>query len=196
MKSEFFPALKVFLFLTLLTGGVYPLLATGIAQTGFPNQANGSLVEIDGKAVGSSLIAQKFERPWHFWSRPSASDYQTLPSGASNLGPTSQDLKTKIEERRKLGLTHDLLFSSGSGLDPHISPEAAFEQVPRIIGALPVRPENRDAATQSVTALVRENTEDRQWGVFGASRVNVLRLNLSLEDWIKREGLKPSLEKK
>lgn len=169
------PCVRLFLFFTLLTGGLYPLVMTGIGQAFFSVQANGSLIIREGKVLGSELIAQKFEGRGRFWPRPSAIDYQPLPSGGSNLGPTSQSLKTKIEDRRKQGLSHDLLYASASGLDPHISVEAALAQVPRIAEAL-------QASTQDIEALVRAQTEDRQLGFLGEQRVNVLLLNLALSE--------------
>src|ERR1700720_4312463 len=118
-------SIRVYLVITLLTGVIYPLTVTGVAQLLFPKQANGSRIIENGKLVGSDLIAQKFESPRYFWPRPSSADYATVPSGASNKGPTSVDLKKSIAERReKFGADAavDLLTASASGLDPHISP--------------------------------------------------------------------------
>lgn len=169
-------ALRLFLLLTLLTGVAYPVAVTVVARLVFPNQASGSLVFRDGQPVGSTLLAQKFESPRYFWPRPSASDYATVPSGASNLGPTSEVLKKAIAERRsKFGADApvEMLTASGSGLDPHISPQAAAQQIARV-----ARVRKLDPAR--VTALVTENTELPQWGIFGEPRVNVLTLNLRL----------------
>ena len=170
-------ALRLFLLLTLITGVAYPVAVTVLGQSLFPKQAKGSLVVQNGKHVGSALLAQKFERADYFWPRPSASDYGTLPSGASNLGPTSAALKRVIEERReKYGVDApvDMLTASGSGLDPHITPQAAAHQVQRVAAA-------RQLDVLEVSALVTKNTEAPQWGVFGEPRVNVLALNLALD---------------
>ena len=172
-------AMRLFLFFTLLTGGAYPLLMTGFGQSLFPIQANGSLIEQDGKRVGSALIAQKFEKDIHFWPRPSAVDYNPLPSGGSNLGPTSQDLKTKIEERKKLNLTEDLRFASASGLDPHISLRSALAQAPRVAAALQV-------PIRELNQLIHNKLEGRQFGFLGEPRINVLMLNLALDERMKR----------
>lgn len=182
MREQIGPAIRVFIFLTFLTGGVYPLLITGIAQIGFSKQANGSLLMRNGKVIGSELIAQKFENQKHFWARPSTADYNPLPSGGSNLGPTSQDLKSKTEERKKLGLQGELLFASASGLDPHISPESARRQLPRILNALSLNPSQRDAISLKATILIDAYTENRQHYIFGESRVNVLKLNLAWDE--------------
>jgi K+-transporting ATPase ATPase C chain len=170
-------SLRIYLVLTLLTGIIYPLAMTGVAQLLFPKQANGSRIIENGKVVGSDLIAQKFESPRYFWPRPSSADYATVPSGASNKGPTSADLKKSIDERRaKFGndAPVDLLTASGSGLDPHISPEAARSQVTRVAAA-------RNMSIQKISALVDQTIEPPQLGVLGEPRVNVLKLNLALD---------------
>ena len=170
-------ALRLFLLLTLLTGVAYPVAVTVAARLVFPNQARGSIVNRDGKPVGSALLAQKFESTRYFWPRPSASDYATVPSGASNLGPTSAALQKAIAERRsKFGADAqgEMLTASGSGLDPHISPQAAAQQIARVAEARKL-----DAAR--VAAVVAENTEPPQWGIFGEPRVNILALNLRLD---------------
>ncbi|MEI6350285.1 MAG: potassium-transporting ATPase subunit KdpC [Verrucomicrobiota bacterium] len=170
-------ALRLLLLLTLLTGVAYPVAVTVAARLLFPKQASGSVVSRDGKAVGSALLAQKFENPRYLWPRPSASDYATVPSGASNLGPTSEALKKSIAERRaKFGADApvEMLTASGSGLDPHISPQAAAQQIARVAAARKL-----DAAR--VSAIVTECTQPPQWGVFGEPRVNVLALNLRLD---------------
>ena len=139
--------------------------------------ASGSVISRDGQAVGSALLAQKFESDLYFWPRPSAGDYATVPSGASNLGPTSEALKKAIAERRaKFGADapEGMLSASGSGLDPHISPEAAMQQINRVAKARNLNPER-------VGALVKAAIEAPQWGVFGEPRVNVLALNLRLD---------------
>jgi K+-transporting ATPase ATPase C chain len=170
-------SLRIYIFLTLLTGIIYPLAMTGIAQLLFPKQANGSRIVENEKLIGSDLIAQKFEASQYFWPRPSAGDYATIASGASNKGPTSADLKKSIDERReKFGndAPVDLLTASGSGLDPHISPEAARLQISRVANA-------RNMSIQKVAALVDETIEPPQFGFLGEPRVNVLRLNRALD---------------
>jgi K+-transporting ATPase ATPase C chain len=168
---------RIYIVLTLLTGIIYPLAMTGVAQLLFPGQANGSRIIERDKLVGSDLIVQKFESPRYFWPRPSAADYATVASGASNKGPTSADLKKSIDERRERFAKDapvDLLTASGSGLDPHISPEAARSQIPRVAAA-------RNAPTDKITALVDQMTEAPQFGFLGEPRVNVLRLNRALD---------------
>lgn len=170
-------SLRIFLVLTLLTGIIYPLAMTGVAQILFPRQANGSRIVEHGKLVGSDLIAQKFENPKYFWPRPSAADYATVASGASNKGPTAADLRKSIDERReKFGADApvDLLTASGSGLDPHISPEAARLQIAHVAAA-------RNMPTEKISALVDQTIESPQFGFLGEPRVNVLRLNRLLD---------------
>jgi potassium-transporting ATPase KdpC subunit len=172
-----FQSLRIYLVLTLLTGIVYPLAMTGVAQLFFPNQANGSRIIDQNKLVGSDLLAQKFESPKYFWPRPSAADFATLPSGASNKGPTSADLKKSIDERRKQfgdDAPVDLLTASASGLDPHISPEAARLQIQRVATA-------RNMSIQKISALVDQTVEEPQFGFLGEPRVNVLKLNRALD---------------
>jgi potassium-transporting ATPase KdpC subunit len=171
-------SLRIYLVLTLLTGILYPLAITGMAQFLFSKRANGSAVKVGGRLVGSELLAQKFESPRYFWPRPSAADFATLPSGASNKGPTSADLKKSINERRaKFGSDApvDLLTASGSGLDPDISPEGAHSQIRRIATA-------RGIAPEWLEKLVEDAIEPPQLGFLGEPRVNVLRLNLALDD--------------
>jgi K+-transporting ATPase ATPase C chain len=170
-------SLRIYIVLTLLTGIFYPLAMTGIAQLLFPKQANGSKIVENGKVIGSDLLAQKFESPRYFWPRPSTADYATVASGASNKGPTSADLKKSIDERQaKFGndAPVDLLTASGSGLDPHISPEAARSQIQRVAKA-------RKMSIQQISALVDQATEQPQFGFLGEPRVNVLRLNQTLD---------------
>jgi K+-transporting ATPase ATPase C chain len=170
-------SLRIYIILTLLTGIIYPLAMTGIAQLLFPKQANGSRITEQNKLVGSDLIAQKFERSTYFWPRPSSADYATVPSGASNKGPTAADLKKSIEDRlQKFGANApvDLLTASGSGLDPHISPEAARLQIPRVATA-------REISAERLMALVDQTIEQPQFGFLGEPRVNVLELNLALD---------------
>jgi K+-transporting ATPase ATPase C chain len=170
-------SLRIYIVLTLLTGIIYPLAITGVAQLLFPRQANGSRILAQEKLVGSDLIAQKFESPRYFWPRPSAADYATVASGASNKGPTAADLKKSIDERRQKCGAHapvDLLTASGSGLDPHISPEAALSQIPRVAAA-------RHIPVDKIFSLVGKIAEAPQLGFLGEPRVNVLRLNRALD---------------
>lgn len=171
--------------LTVLTGVVYPLVVTVIAQTAFKNQANGSLLEKNGEVVGSGWIAQPFTGDRYFWPRPSAGAYATVPSGASNFGPTSQKFHDAVATNaatfraaNKLPadapVPADMVFTSGSGLDPHISPEAARLQVERVATA-------RSMSKARVAALVERFIEPPQWGFLGQARVNVLKLNLALD---------------
>jgi potassium-transporting ATPase KdpC subunit len=170
-------SLRIYIVLTLLTGILYPLAMTGIAQFLFPKQANGSRIVENGKLIGSDLLVQKFESPRYFWPRPSSADYATVPSGASNKGPTSADLKKSIDERRaRFGndAPVDLLTASGSGLDPHISPEATHLQISRVAAA-------RNMSIQQISTLVDQATEAPQFGFLGEPRVNVVRLNQALD---------------
>jgi K+-transporting ATPase ATPase C chain len=175
---------------TLVTGVLYPLAITVIAQLAFPDKANGSLVERDGKLVGSALMAQQFTGAKYFWPRPSAATYGTGTSGlnagsGSNLGPTSSQLQTNVRANAKaLREAHklpadapvpaDLVFASASGVDPHISPAAARFQVARVAAA-------RGMPEDKVGALVEQYVESPQWGFLGEARVNVLLLNLALD---------------
>ncbi len=180
------PAILMFITLTVICGLIYPLVVTGIAQAVFPNKANGSFVaDKSGTTIGSSLIGQPFSDPKYFWPRPSATpDFAYNPSGSSgsNSGPTNPDyLKTvadRVKTLRDTGLTGtvpaDLVQASASGLDPHISPEAAKVQIPRVAKA-------RGMTEQAVRKLVDAHTEDRQLGFLGETRVNVLELNLKLD---------------
>jgi potassium-transporting ATPase KdpC subunit len=171
-------SLRIYIVLTLLTGIICPLAMTGIAQILFPEQANGSRIVKNEKLIGSDLIAQKFESPKYFWPRPSAADYATVASGASNKGPTSADLKKAIDERReKFGndAPVDLLTASGSGLGPHISPEAARSQISRVAAA-------RNISIEKASEIVDQTIESSQFGFLGEPRVNVLRLNRALDE--------------
>jgi potassium-transporting ATPase KdpC subunit len=173
--------------MTVLLGILYPLGVTGIAAVTFPREATGSLIERDGKALGSALIGQPFSDPKYFWTRPSATapmSYNGAASSGSNLGPLNPALadavKARIETLRqadpenKVPVPADLVTASGSGLDPHISPAAAEYQVARVAKA-------RGLAPDRVRNLVADHTEDRQLGFLGEPRVNVLRLNLALD---------------
>lgn len=180
------PAVVLLLLMTLLLGIIYPLVVTGIGQLVFPRQANGSLVRSGETVVGSSLIGQAAGDPGYFWPRPSATDYGTLPSSPSNLGPTSDTLAELVREREAdfraaNGLADDadvpveMLFASGSGLDPHISPDAARLQVARVAVARGLDP-------AVIAGLVDEQVERPQLGILGRPRVNVLLLNMALDE--------------
>ena len=166
-------SIRSYLAFTVLLGILYPVAMTGLAKVLFPHQAQGSLIEKDGKIVGSALIAQKFQSEKYFWSRPSAVDYNPLPSGGSNLGPTSENLKKSLEGK-DLNQPQDLLFASGSGLDPHISPEAAAYQVERVAKA-------RQMPAHRIQELVAQFTQERELNLLGERRVSVLELNLVLD---------------
>lgn len=173
MTKFWLPALRLFLALTLLTGVIYPLAVTAFAHVFFPHLAGGSLVERDGHVVGSALIAQKFTSDRYFHPRPSAVDFNPLPSGGSNLGPTSKTLKERVNGAAP-GTPADLVFASGSGLDPHVSSEGALFQAVRVARA-------RGLTEESVRELVRHHVEEPDLSVFGERRVNVLLLNLALD---------------
>lgn len=189
MLSVLRPAATLLALFTLVTGVAYPLAVTGVAQAIFPAQANGSLVEVNGRVVGSSLMGQPFDDPRYFWGRPSAtgpSPYNASASTGSNLGPTNPALATAVRERvaalraadpdqASIPIPVDLVTASGSGLDPHVSPAAALYQVHRVARVRSV-PEDR------VRALVEAHVEVRTLGVLGEPRVNVLRLNLALDE--------------
>lgn len=188
------PAIRFKLFMTLLLGLIYPFTMTGISQVVFPSQANGDFLTRGGQVVGSRLISQKFEKAEYFWPRPSGVDYNPLPSGGTNQGQASADLKRAVDERRaKLKASHpdqageppqDLLFASASGLDPHISPSAAQYQLRRVAKA-------RSITTEQVQKLVDEASEGRQMGVLGEPMVNVLALNMALD---KAQGIEAAPE--
>jgi potassium-transporting ATPase KdpC subunit len=182
------PALVILALLTLLTGIAYPLAVTAVAQVAFPWQANGSLVSVDGRVVGSALIGQANADARYFWPRPSAIDYNPLPSGGSNWGPTSAALQKAAADRAAqlratyhlaadVPLPPDLIFASGSGLDPHISPEAARLQIDRVAQARQFTTAQRAA----LAALVEQSIEPPQAGLWGQPRVNVLLLNLAVD---------------
>jgi len=186
MLAQLWPALRMTLVLTVLTGMLYPALVTGIAKAIFPRRANGSLIELNGKIAGSELIGQKFTRPEYFQDRPSGAGdgYDAANSGATNLGPTNQKLVERIKadadkfRRENPGFSGpipaDLLTSSGSGLDPHISPASAYAQAARVAKA-------RGVAEDQIRKLVASAIEPRQLAFLGEPRVNVLEINLALD---------------
>ncbi|QDK37597.1 potassium-transporting ATPase subunit KdpC [Bdellovibrio sp. NC01] len=169
--------LRIFIALSLLTGLAYPFLMTGVGEAIFKRQVNGSLLERDGQVVGSELLAQKFTKKTYFWSRSSASDYSGTSASASNQAVANETLLKAVAERKAQGLSHDMLYASGSGLDPHISPEAALDQVDRISVERKLSASQRDV----VLKLIKDYTEGRQWGFLGEPRVNVLKLNAALD---------------
>ena len=187
MKSIVRPMLALFIALMVLTGVAYPLVVTGIAQAVFPHQAAGSLIEQDGKVVGSELIGQQFDAPQYFWGRLSATSpmpYNPGASSGSNLGPTNPALIANVQGRldalkaadatNKAPVPVDLVTASGSGLDPAITPEAAEFQIARVAKARNLQPD-------VVRNLVTEFTDGRQFGILGEPVVNVLKLNLALD---------------
>lgn len=184
MKTQIRPAIAIFVLLTVITGVLYPLAVTGIAQALFPHQANGSLIMIDGRIRGSALIGQQFDNPKYFWGRPSAAGYNAAASSGSNYGPMNPSLEEAVRTRittlkaadpeTRQPIPVDLVTTSASGLDPHISVAAALYQVPRVAAA-------RGLGEADVRSLVDQYTEDRQFGVLGEPRLNVLHLNLALD---------------
>lgn len=186
MWRQMLPGLRMTLVMTVLTGLIYPGVVTGLCQLIFPNQANGSLVLKDGKIIGSTLIGQNFTRPEYFQPRPSAAGngYDATASSGSNLGPTSQKLVDRVRASAEKfhkdnpdftgTIPADLLTASGSGLDPHLSPESADAQVDRVAQA-------RGTSPQNVRTLIAQLTEARDLGFLGEPRVNVLRLNQALD---------------
>ena len=193
MKSQIRPALVTLLFFSILVGLIYPLVVTGFAQVAFPLQANGSLILKDGNAVGSKLIGQSFDDPEYFWGRLSATgtfpynafDAENLTgSSGSNYGPLNQALLDAVQARvnalkavdpaNTAPVPVDLVTASGSGLDPHISVAAALYQVSRVA-------KDRGMSQDAVRTLVNQYTEERQFGLLGEPRVNVVRLNLALD---------------
>jgi|WetSurMetagenome_2_1015567.scaffolds.fasta_scaffold14033_2 potassium-transporting ATPase KdpC subunit len=182
--KNLFSALRLLLIMTVLTGIVYPLIITGIGQIVFSRQANGSIITVDGKIIGSELVGQKFVSNRYFWSRPSAIDYNPMPSGATNFGPTSAALRDAVQERREqfrnLGgsaVPADMLFASASGIDPHISLEAARLQINRIANARGFRAKQKEKIAELVEGFI----ERPQVSIFGEPRVNVLLLNVALD---------------
>ena len=187
MRAQLRPAIIMLVLLTVITGLLYPLAVTGLAQVLFPQQANGSLIVKDGKPIGSALIGQPFDDPKYVWGRLSATSpfpYNAAASSGSNLGPTNPALITEVQGRidalkaadpsNTQPIPVDLVTSSGSGLDPNLSPAAAMYQVPRVARV-------RGLSEDQIRQLVNQFTEDRQFGLLGEPRVNVLKLNLALD---------------
>jgi potassium-transporting ATPase KdpC subunit len=188
MFASLRPAITLLALFTLITGIVYPLAVTAAAQAAFPVQANGSLIEQNGRVLGSRLIAQPFDQERYFWGRPSATSpgpNNASASTGSNVGPTNPALSTAVNERvaalraaspgqGATAIPVDLVTSSGSGLDPHVSPAAALFQVQRVALA-------RGLSEDRVRSLVEEHTEPRSFGIWGEPRVNILLLNMALD---------------
>lgn len=179
-------AIKLFLIMSVITGIFYPLLITALGQAIFPKKANGSIIRVDGKTIGSELLGQKFTSDQYFWPRPSAIDYNPLPSGGSNLGPTSAVLRDSVLARKESlekansgsgQAPIDLLFASGSGLDPDISPEAARFQIDRVAAGRGLDNEGK----KKLIELVEKHIKRPDFGIFGEPRINVLLLNLALD---------------
>jgi K+-transporting ATPase ATPase C chain len=188
MKTLIRPVLVLFILMTVITGVIYPIVVTAIGHAAFAAQANGSLLVRNGKLAGSALIGQQFDAPTYFWGRLSATTpqpYNAQNSGGSNLGPTNpalaDEIKGRLDALKAAGndmsqpVPVDLVTSSGSGLDPEISPAAAAYQAARVAKA-------RGLPVDQVTDLITSNTSGRQFGIFGEARVNVLKLNLALDD--------------
>ncbi len=188
IREQIRPTVVSFILLSLITGVAYPLLVTGVAQTFFKHQANGSLIFKDGKAVGSSLIAQPFDDPKYFWSRPSATSpsYNGAASSGSNYGPLHADFLKAVAERvqalKAIDPTNtapvpvDLVTASGSGLDPHISLAGARYQVPRIARV-------RGISEDVIKTIIEKNTQGRFLGLIGEPVVSVLKMNLELDNY-------------
>ncbi len=187
IKEQIRPAIVMTLLLCVITGFIYPGVVTGLAQAFFRHQANGSLVEVNGRVVGSALIGQPFTQPYYFHPRPSAagSGYDAANSGGTNRGPTDAKLADTLiagaidsavrnDHVVKGNIPSDMVTASGSGLDPHISPANAHLQVPRVAAA-------RGRTPDELHRLVDAHTEARQFGLFGEPRVNVLLLNIALD---------------
>jgi K+-transporting ATPase ATPase C chain len=188
--KEIKTAMLMLIAFTLICGGIYPAVVTGIASVAFPTQAGGSfMTDKNGKEIGSALIGQPFSAPQYFWPRPSATldfGYNPTGSGGSNAGPTNPDYLKTVGERvktlRNIGVTGsipaDMVQASASGLDPHISPESALLQLPRVAKA-------RGLSEMRLRNLVNKHSEERQYGFLGAPRINVLVLNLDLDKLVQ-----------
>lgn len=198
LKNQIRPAIVLTLLLCVITGFAYPGIVTGVSQLLFPKQANGSLVLVDGRVVGSALIGQQFTKPYYFHSRPSAAGagYDGTSSAGTNKGPTDTKLADTLiagavaaaiadEGAVKGAIPTDMVTSSASGLDPHISPANAFLQVKRVARA-------RGVDSAAVRALVDRHVEGRQFGFFGEARVNVLLLNVAIDSAFARKTTAPA----
>lgn len=192
IKMHLLPAFALLMALTIITGAIYPLLFTAVAQTLFPRQANGSIITKNGEVIGSELIGQPFRDPAHFRGRPSATPgqpYNAASSSGSNLGPTNpalaEQMRARADELRKIHgdgpVPAELLYASGSGLDPHISPAAADYQARRVAEAAGLK-------ETAIRELIAKHTEPRQFGFLGEPRVNVLALNLAIDALRKPPG--------
>lgn len=188
MKKQILITIKYFVLISILTGVIYPLFITVISTIVFPVKSSGSMIEKDGKLLGSELIGQNFTSDKYFWSRPSAIDYNPAPSSGTNLGPTSAKLKQLYEERKKnfieknmikdaSTIPNEMLFASGSGVDPHISPISAILQVERVAKARTFNQSKKEKLIQLINSL----TEKPQFSFLGNSVVNILLLNLELD---------------
>ena len=185
MKKNLITAILMTVATTILLGIVYPLIVTGLAQLIFPKQANGQLIQKDGKVIGSSIIAQGFSSPAYFHPRPSfaGNGYDPTSTNGSQLGPTNQKLIDRVKgdvanaqaENPSVTVPIDLVTGSGSGLDPHITPATAEFQLPRVA-------KERGTTVEQLRGLVQKHTQDRQFGFLGETRVNVLELNLELDE--------------
>lgn len=185
LSRQIYPAVMMMLIFTVITGVIYPFLVTGLSQVFFKSKAQGSLIEKNGEIIGSRLIGQTFTKPGYFHSRPSAAGngYDPMASGGTNYGPTNKKLlegnvkgavETLSKENPQASIPVDLVTSSGSGLDPHITPAAAEFQIERVA-------REREISPNEVRRLVQEHTKGRQFGFLGEPRVNVLELNLALD---------------
>jgi K+-transporting ATPase ATPase C chain len=188
MKNSFRPAIVLFVALAVITGVIYPVVVTAVGRAAFSDKSSGSFIERNGKLVGSELIGQQFDAPQYFWGRLSATSpnpYNAQSSSGSNLGPTNPALADEVKGRisalhdadpaNTMPIPVDLVTSSGSGLDPEISPAAAAYQAARVAKA-------RGIPVDQVNELIAQNTTGRQFGVFGEARVNVLTMNIALDD--------------
>jgi potassium-transporting ATPase KdpC subunit len=188
MKTQTLTALKFLLLFTILTGIIYPLTMTVVAQIFFRSKANGSLIQKDGKIIGSEMIGQRFDSTIYFWSRPSATGYNPIPSGASNYGPVSDTLRKLVAAREdhfallnsvndRMTIPEEMIFASGSGLDPHISPKSALMQTERIFKVRNFNSRQKEELLKKIHDL----TEAPQFFCLGEPRINVLILNLELD---------------
>lgn len=172
---------KFLVILSIVTGVIYPAIITGASHLFFVDNTTGNIIVKDGKNIGAVFVGQRFEQDKYFWGRPSAGNYNTLPSGASNISPASSAIFQTMQENKAKYMNptgkvaDEMLFTSASGIDPHISPQAAFEQVQRIANA-------RNISEKEVEKLINKTIEPRDFGFLGEMRVNVLKLNIALDD--------------